>query len=185
METLKTYIGNSLTNNTGCDITAIDSGVPIKGWDLTLGESFSWSITFKDVPILFSISEVSKSNKKAVIHYTSPKNYNLGEFQQGSLYIGEKGIVTIFNCGDNHYWNNTIIVTGESAEEIDKISKGDLFGVLNQWDKKISNEDIVKSIKDPHYYYNLVHSVIENGNSLYKLEAHKKIDELMDLKDYE
>lgn len=147
-------------------------------------EVISHKYPFQKKFLLYTITKVTCQKNKVYITYSDIPNHPIEELQ-GSVYF-TGGIVGIFSKGDNHYWNNKIIIECNSEDEAKNIKIKNQFTLLNQWEKKIENKDLIKSLEDPFYYYNLVHSIIEDNKSSWpKKSIHNWADKELNIKDYD
>lgn len=101
------------------------------------------------------------SDNKVRIYFSkvSHKNKNYFLPDTATLYFGDD-LYGIYSKGDYHYWKNTIIV--EFKDEYTKVlDKSPMFTTINNFDVKITNEEVIKFIEDLDEYSDYAHYLLE------------------------
>lgn len=101
----------------------------------------------------------------------------------GSLIFQNK-VYGVYTGPDNFYWESAVIVEFEDNETLQKIVNTNLyFTPGNQWDNKISNEELEKILNNEINYQRYAHIQLEQDlekeGSLCltnKLDAHAELD---------
>jgi len=101
----------------------------------------------------------------------------------GSLIFQNK-VYGVYTGQDNFYWESAVIVEFEDNEALQKIVNTNLyFTPGNQWDNKISNEELEKILNNEINYQRYAHIQLEQDlekeGSLCltnKLDAHAELD---------
>jgi len=138
------------------------------------------------IPKIFKIITTKIiSNTKLEIKYIncSHKKGNSIIPPLGSL-IFENKVYGIYTGPDNFYWESAVIVEFEDNETLQKIVNTNLyFTPSNQWDSKISNEELEKILNKEINYQRYAHiqleQYLEKEGTLSlkdKLNAHAELD---------
>lgn len=115
------------------------------------------------MPLILKIKNVSVDGNKIEITFDKFSHKNLDKFlpDQGSVYFGQE-IYGVYDNADYLYWEDALKIQVENIEEALKvIKKGILFTTVNNWDEKITNQEIFLFLKNIKSYKRYAHLMLE------------------------
>lgn len=115
------------------------------------------------MPLILKIKNVSVDGNKIEITFDKFSHKNLDKFlpDQGSVYFGQE-IYGVYDKTDYLYWEDTLKVQVENIKEALKvIKKGILFTTVNNWDEKITNQEVFLFLKNIKSYKRYAHLTLE------------------------
>ena len=131
-------------------------------WWASYGNPFVTKV-LDTMPLILKIKNVSVDGNKIEITFDKFSHKNLDKFlpDQGSVYFGQE-IYGVYDKADYLYWEDTLKIQVEDIEEALKvIKKGILFTTVNNWDEKITNQEIFLFLKNIKSYKRYAHLMLE------------------------
>lgn len=169
----QTYFNNGILDQTTQTYTTTQcSNDSIEVWEV-----------LDEIPILLTVTEINKyrESHQAQVIYTICKGVIPPIVNSGCVYFRDAKVIAIFEKGESHYWKNRLLLTFASADQLAKVQPGDKFFLMNQWDKKYSNQELIDITKDDITYYNWVHLKLEDKMISHNANAHRKLDEILNI----
>ncbi len=138
----------------------------------------------KNIPIIYYIKSFkNKKNNKVQIEYGSNINYPSFFPNDGSLLFSDDFYGVYYNK-DYYYWTDRVLVEFNS-EDKNKLTKDLLFTPANQFDLKVSNEELLNFLKNNDDYKDFIHIKFEeylNSSNFKSMEEkkrhHKELDKM-------
>ena len=152
-------------------------------WSTWNIEPVEVSKVLNNIPLITKITKVNKLSKKQIqlsFEKISHRNENYKFlFKQGCILINaEYPIYGVYAPSDYWYWQN-IIQIDTNEEDIDKIHSGMIMTNANCFDFNLSNDDIIKFMKDYESYKLYAHLELEKLFTDSK-EFHKSVHDVLD-----
>lgn len=144
----------------------------ISSWPDTISSATTWSSSFihpgidkilTTMPLILRIKNVSVDGNKIEISFDKFSHKNWDKFlpDQGTVYFGED-IYGVYDKADYLYWEDTIKVQVEDIDTALKVIKnGILFTTVNNWDERITNQEIFLFLKSVKTYKRYAHILLE------------------------
>ena len=171
----------------------------INSWPNPVNYDKSWSNGFfvspgidrimTTMPLILQIKNVSVDGNKIEISFSKFSHKDWDKFlpDQGTIYFG-KDIYGVYDKADYLYWEDTITVQVEDIHTALKVIKNNiLFTTVNNWDERITNQEIFLFLKSIKAYKRYAHTLLEtfldeNGepkNFKQRMKIHSELEELL------
>ena len=171
----------------------------INSWPNPVSYDKSWSNGFfvspgidrimTTMPLILQIKNVSVDGNKIEISFSKFSHKDWDKFlpDQGTIYFG-KDIYGVYDKADYLYWEDTIKVQVEDIHTALKVIKNNtLFTTVNNWDERITNQEIFLFLKSIKAYKRYAHTLLEtfldeNGepkNFKQRMKIHSELEELL------
>lgn len=140
------------------------------------------------MPLILKVKTVSVDGNKIDVGFEKFSHKSTDKFlpDQGTIYFGQD-IYGVYDKSDYLYWEDSVKIQVENIEEALKvIKKGILFTTVNNWDERITNQEVFLFLQNIKAYKRHAHIVLEallnedqqtsKENLNRKLEIHSELD---------